>query len=474
MRNKIALAIAAVLFCGMARGQTLYNSGDTLYIGGGATLYFGGNIQNTGKAVIKNNGSMNITGNLSNGNINMYSGTGLFEMSGTGTQSFSGANYYNMKVSGTGNKNMVGPTYLKNSLVFTNGMINTSLTKDTIFMDSTAALYEIQGSEVTGYVKYSKYLAKNNIYNFGSIGLTLQALGGTPGYTVIVRGTGDSAIQYGMTKQGVEQGTKRFFDVHPKNDEGLDATMSFYYRDCELNGIPAAELALFRSMDNGATWTYMGFANRDLTNNIVTLSGVNTFSRWTTGSSSQPLPVELTTFDVTKNGNDAQLQWQTASETNNNYFGIERSLQGKVWDSLGYVNGNGTTSDVHNYNYTDININLLLAQVLYYRLKQVDINGNYVYSPVKELDLGTVNNASLKAWYNAEEDRVYINYTTSAEESFTMRLTDIQGKVISSEKAEAIAGLTQTSINMFGLTKGMYLLNVTNAAGMQTRKIMKN
>lgn len=464
----------AVLYGGMARGQDLYNGGDTLCIGKGSTLFVGSNIRNTGNAVLINNGSLNTTGNLNNSQISIYSGTGLFEMSGAGSQSFSGARYYNIKVSGAGTKTMNGPTYLKSSLIFTNGNINTALTKDTIFMDSAASLTELSGSEVLGFVKYTKYLAKGQPYTFGNIGLSFEALGATPGKTVIIRGTGDSATQKGMTKQGAEQGTKRYFDIHPAVDAALNASITFYYQDDELNNIQKSDLALFRSTDNGVNWTYMGYATRNTTLNTLSLNGVNTFSRWTTGSMTAPLPVELMSFEATHVGSDALLQWATASEKNNNFFSIERSSEGQRWTDIGKVDGNGTTAEIHNYEYRDLNINLLFSQSLYYRLKQVDYNGNFQYSEVKEITLSGIEATGIKAWYNGTEDRVYLNYTTATAESFSVQLTDIQGKLIAAQRVDASEGVTQISMNMIGLDKGVYVMSVNNSRGTQSKKIIKN
>jgi len=82
--------------------------------------------------------------------------------------------------------------------------------------------------------------------------------------------------------------------------------------------------------DDGATWSRRGADSRDLATNTVTLSGVDAFSRWTLGATSPPLPVELTTFDAALDGEAVQLNWETASETNNAGFDVERSRAGSA------------------------------------------------------------------------------------------------------------------------------------------------
>lgn len=91
------------------------------------------------------------------------------------------------------------------------------------------------------------------------------------------------------------------------------------------------------------------------------------------------LPIELVYFEANIIGNEVSFRWQTATESNNNYFTIEQSLNGSDFETLATIAGNGTTSTIHNYSYsyrTNINV------TTYYRLKQTDYNGNYSYSKI--------------------------------------------------------------------------------------------
>jgi Secretion system C-terminal sorting domain len=91
------------------------------------------------------------------------------------------------------------------------------------------------------------------------------------------------------------------------------------------------------------------------------------------------LPVELTAFTAELNKNTVQLAWHTATETNNKGFDIQRSIEGKVWQSLGFVDGAGTTLLPQDYLFLDekpyIGTN-------YYRLKQTDIDGAVSFSKI--------------------------------------------------------------------------------------------
>jgi PKD repeat protein len=99
------------------------------------------------------------------------------------------------------------------------------------------------------------------------------------------------------------------------------------------------------------------------------------------------LPVELTYFRAENQGNTNLLTWQTASEKNNQGFEIERSSDGKVWETIGFVQGNGTTAEVSDYEFID-NLNHVGFENrhgLYYRLKQVDFDGKYEHSNIVQL-----------------------------------------------------------------------------------------
>ena len=94
------------------------------------------------------------------------------------------------------------------------------------------------------------------------------------------------------------------------------------------------------------------------------------------------LPVEIIDFDVVKIKEDALLTWQTATEINNSHFDIERSFDGNNFIKIDEVKGNGNTNKVIEYSYTD-NISTLPGGYIYYRLKQIDFNGEYEYTGIK-------------------------------------------------------------------------------------------
>jgi hypothetical protein len=90
-------------------------------------------------------------------------------------------------------------------------------------------------------------------------------------------------------------------------------------------------------------------------------------------------PVNLLSFNATKSNNDIILNWKTATEFNNSHFVIERSNNGILFNGIGQVAGNGNSNIIHFYSFTDLNTPKVN---LFYRLQQVDMNGNTAYSPM--------------------------------------------------------------------------------------------
>lgn len=95
------------------------------------------------------------------------------------------------------------------------------------------------------------------------------------------------------------------------------------------------------------------------------------------------LPIELMTFEGKNYGKNNKLFWATASETNNEYFTIERSIDGKYYYSIGQISGAGNSNQTMSYLYEDCTYG---NDVNYYRLKQTDFDGQFKYSKIISID----------------------------------------------------------------------------------------
>lgn len=96
-----------------------------------------------------------------------------------------------------------------------------------------------------------------------------------------------------------------------------------------------------------------------------------------------PLPVELINFSVENKNNVNQLHWTTASETNNQYFILERSIDGISFEKIGKINGIGNSSQLQLYSFED---HFPPNGINYYRLKQIDYNGEFSFSKIIDVN----------------------------------------------------------------------------------------
>ena len=102
------------------------------------------------------------------------------------------------------------------------------------------------------------------------------------------------------------------------------------------------------------------------------------------------VPVELVSFSAEVFGGKVKLSWMTATELNNYGFQIERrNAESEVWSNVGFVNGNGSTTEMHYYSFSD---NSVPVGKYYYRLKQMDFSGSYEYSNEVEVTVIEVLN----------------------------------------------------------------------------------
>lgn len=303
---------------------------------------------------------------------------------------------------------------------------------------------------------------------------------------------GEVTITRGHAAQIAENGNEsieRYYDISPsENNGGLSATLTHSYADAELNGRTESELELFKSTDGGSTWSEEGFDSRDASGNTVTLGGIESFSRWTLGSESNPLPVELASFEATQaqasGGSEeaVQLTWKTVSETGNAGFEIQRQAEGTSsnasWEQVGYRESkaeSGTTSEALTYRFTDEELPYA-ADTLTYRLRQVDTDGSAELTDPVRVARSGVNQLQLKKTYpNPAQSRVTVRYAvpeeTASEGEVRLRLYDVLGRQVRTVKVKGEAGRHGTQLSVNDLASGVYVLRLQGTEQSLTRRL---
>jgi hypothetical protein len=313
-------------------------------------------------------------------------------------------------------------------------------------LSTTATILETESSYVTGNVGTTRPLAANATETFGGMGLSLSPASGStdPGNTRVVRTTGTA-----LTGVGTSQSIARYFNINPTVNTGLDVTMVFNYFTHELNSIPVENLRLFKSTTTtSGPWEPMSYTSAST--NAVTRAGLTDFSIWTLGNSANPLPVSLLRFDAAASGATVALSWGTAAEAGSARFEAERSLDGVSFSRIGSVAAAGTTTTTHAYHLTDTTLPLG-ATTLYYRLRQVDLDGSFRYSPVRTVAVAA---GSLTLYPNPALAAASTTLA-GAPAGAAVQVLDALGRTVRHATADA-AGTAQLVLT--GLPSGVYVV----------------
>ena len=168
-------------------------------------------------------------------------------------------------------------------------------------------------------------------------------------------------------------------------------------------------------------------------------------------------PVELTSFTSNIINNEVQLRWSTATEKNNKGFSIERKSNGN-WEAIGFVSGKGTTTEVSNYTFTD-KVN---GSKYSYRLKQVDFDGTFEYSPVINVDLTGPKVYLLSQNYpNPFNPSTIIKFGLATDSKVSVKIFDILGREVATLLNGSLeAGSHEVQFNAKNITSGVYFYKI--------------
>ena len=214
------------------------------------------------------------------------------------------------------------------------------------------------------------------------------------------------------------------------NDASLVSASIKAYYITEDRVTDPAHLFVAKSQNINGTieWKNIG-GSVDEVGSTVTSSLFNAFCDLALASdcSCNSLPISLTKFSVKKKNSSVAVAWETMSETNNDYFTIERSVDGLMWETMYTCKGAGNSSVVNKYSFIDTDIE---SGILYYRLKQIDFNGDFTFSDIQSIeiihsDFGFTVFPNPSTWKN-----VNIVISGKQNESIVLQITDNIGKTI--------------------------------------------
>lgn len=174
------------------------------------------------------------------------------------------------------------------------------------------------------------------------------------------------------------------------------------------------------------------------------------------------LPIELLSFFGKQEKEVIRLDWKTGSEILNSHFEIEKSSDGHTWKQLGKVAGSGTTNEAKNWQFVDPQPFMGLN---YYRLKQVDFDGQADFSPVVAVEF--FQNSTIRAWPNPVGDELTLAFSSEKNEAVELSIIDSNGRQLSKTAMPIVRGSLTWRLPVGDLPGGFYFLKMTDENGRQ-------
>lgn len=343
--------------------------------------------------------------------------------------------------------------------------VGTNMYYNTIVMNNVATA----GAGTTPTAGIVLYTAtadiRNNIIiteedDFASYTIYASSMPNTSDYNLLYR-TGTTNAKIGFASSAAQATLGDWQTTTSKDANSHSAAVSFVDKnngdlhldvsaiDPNLIGTPLAGYTVdFDNQTRNSTFPYVG-ADENLT---------------------YTLPVELTSFTAVMKSGRVELQWSTATETNNKGFEVQRAVAGE-WSALGFVNGAGTSNAPKQYSYVDASA----KGTVQYRLKQVDNDGSITYSSVVEITVAAVAERYELAqnYPNPFNPTTTIRFAVKNTEQTRVTVYDIAGREVAVLFNDVAQAGQQYSVpfNGTGLSSGIYFYVLQTPGAREVRKM---
>lgn len=293
--------------------------------------------------------------------------------------------------------------------------------------------------------------------------------------------TNDFSVRMG--KERLENG----YDGKPKLDHGVDRTWYLsasgegYITTVTLQWASAREQTNFSRLNchighyNGVSWdtNLEEMAATKISDNVFTLSrsNIRSFSPFVVEDATA-LPIRLVYFNAINESQKVRLEWETASEYNNDFFSVERSQDGQNFELLFTKKGSKDSKSTLLYNGYDMSP---LNGVSYYRLKQTDFDGKFAYSDLVSLNFDQGIETKLNIYPNPISGNfIQLKYTSESKQIVQLQIFNLYGELLDKEIFSVEKGINERIHPISFLTSGIYLLKIGNETiGYEILKITK-
>lgn len=394
--------------------------------------------------------------------------TGTLRLSGTSAQSiFSSAvpSLYNFTVDNPAGVSLEVSLSIANTLQLDNGVVSATTSNRIVLGNNGVSNIGSASSFIDGPMR--KTVASASVQ---SINIPVGRGSAYRPIILNVQHTNSTSVDYDFEVSSTA--AEDYGYTLPVGIDRVSYVRSFLVSRSPVANLSSADITLHYDMDDGVSdyanlrvvvddgagaWRDLGGAGTANGTGSITsgsISGFSTvFGLANAIPGSNPLPVSWLSFKAGKVDDDVQLEWRTASETNSNYFEIERSNDGLSFKGIGVIEAAGNSNTIQTYSFTDSDP---LAGINYYRLRQVDYDGSFSYSAIAYVKFSQVQH--LAAWPNPTADGII--HLTSGQNEFNgdvLAVMDTQGRKIEGYAISQQSAGLQISLPTT-LSAGMYLL----------------
>lgn len=301
-------------------------------------------------------------------------------------------------------------------------------------------------------------------------------------------------VNYAQVQFNVDGNSGPFLVTSPNTNTtlagGSTQTITWDVANTNIAPVNCANVNIILSLDGGQTFTQVLASNTDNdgSENVIIPNTPSTTARIkveavdniffdisnTNFTIEETIPVELTLFNAERLEAGIMLVWETATETNNSGFEIERSRDSEKFVSIGFVPGKGTTTSKSSYSFIDTDIK---TGKYYYRLKQIDFDGTSKYNNVVTVDAGLPKSFALSQNYpNPFNPGTVIKIQLPVESSVKLEIFNSLGEKISELlNGQLAAGYHEVSFNGVNQPSGIfyYVVTASGTDGSEYKSVKK-
>jgi hypothetical protein len=252
----------------------------------------------------------------------------------------------------------------------------------------------------------------------------------------------------------------------------VNVTLSWNTSSCGVTNLADLKVARW----NGSQWKDHGnggTSGNNTAGSVVTSAAVTSFSPFTLASntSENPLPVNLLHFQASIEGGRVLLDWATTSENNSDYFSIESSIDAVNFTEVTRVSAAGNSNVLLNYRAFD---NAPASDVSYYRLRQVDYDGRFMYSNVEVVNIPTLWRNEMVLSPNPVINFLDVRLDPDRFTKPEISIRDIQGREVMLHSGYTVDPRHALKLDLSALPAGLYFLNVTERGFTATKRVIRN